>query len=148
VEGWTDTAITLTKYCNMLNIKQMYCRLLSLLLDWNYCDSNLMFGKCFFNIFHILEYKGIYCWVRLLSNYNIKYISTIYIRLDTCHMYISRFSLRDKVALRLFKLHFGVDVVEWSRALDIRLSDWCCSVSMVWVQIPSKEGQKFDSSKI
>jgi hypothetical protein len=23
------------------------------------------------------------------------------------------------------------DVVEWSRALDIRLSDWCCSVSMV-----------------
>ena len=22
-------------------------------------------------------------------------------------------------------------VVEWSRALDIRLSDWCCSVSMV-----------------
>ena len=25
----------------------------------------------------------------------------------------------------------GADVVEWSRALDIRLSDWCCSVSMV-----------------
>ena len=24
------------------------------------------------------------------------------------------------------------DVVEWSRALDIRLSDWCCSVSMVF----------------
>ena len=23
------------------------------------------------------------------------------------------------------------DVVEWSRAQDIRLSDWCCSVSMV-----------------
>jgi len=21
--------------------------------------------------------------------------------------------------------------IEWSRALDIRLSDWCCSVSMV-----------------
>ena len=32
----------------------------------------------------------------------------------------------------------GVDVVEWSRALDVRLSEWCCSVSMVWVQIPSK----------
>ena len=28
-----------------------------------------------------------------------------------------------------------VDVVEWSRALDVRLSEWCCSVSMVWVQI-------------
>jgi hypothetical protein len=39
-------------------------------------------------------------------------------------------------------------VVEWSRALDVRLSEWCCSVSMVWVQIPSREEQKFDSSKI
>ena len=28
-------------------------------------------------------------------------------------------------------------MVEWSRALDVRLSEWCCSVSMVWVQIPS-----------
>jgi hypothetical protein len=27
----------------------------------------------------------------------------------------------------------------WSRALNIRLSDWCCSVSMVWVQIRSRE---------
>jgi hypothetical protein len=41
-----------------------------------------------------------------------------------------------------------VDVVEWFRALDVRLSEWCCSVSMVWVQIPSREEQKFDSSKI
>jgi hypothetical protein len=40
----------------------------------------------------------------------------------------------------------GVDVVKWSRALDVRLSEWCCSVSMVWVQIPSREEQKFDSS--
>jgi hypothetical protein len=39
-------------------------------------------------------------------------------------------------------------VVEWSRALDVRLSEWCCSVSMVWVQIPSREEQNFDSSKI
>jgi hypothetical protein len=37
---------------------------------------------------------------------------------------------------------------EWSRALDVRLSEWCCSVSMVWVQIPSREEQKIDSSKI
>jgi hypothetical protein len=42
----------------------------------------------------------------------------------------------------------GVDVVEWSRALDVRLREWCCSVSMVWVQISSREEQKFDSSKI
>jgi hypothetical protein len=40
------------------------------------------------------------------------------------------------------------DVVEWSSALDVWLSEWCCSVSMVWVQIPSREEQKFDSSKI
>jgi hypothetical protein len=26
----------------------------------------------------------------------------------------------------------GVDVVEWSRALDVKLSGWCCSVSMVF----------------
>ena len=39
----------------------------------------------------------------------------------------------------------------WSSGLgqlDVRLSEWCCSVSMVWVQIPSREEQKFDSSKI
>ena len=39
-------------------------------------------------------------------------------------MSISRFSLRDKVTLRLLKLYFYIaDVVEWSRALDIRLSE-------------------------
>jgi hypothetical protein len=27
-------------------------------------------------------------------------------------------------------------------ALDVRLSEWCCSVTMVWVQIPSREEQK------
>jgi hypothetical protein len=38
----------------------------------------------------------------------------------TCLMSISRFSLRDKVTLRLLKLHFyGADVVEWLRALNI-----------------------------
>jgi hypothetical protein len=41
-----------------------------------------------------------------------------------------------------------MDVVEWSRTLDVRLSKWCCSVSMVWVQIPSREEQIFDRSKI
>ena len=140
------------------------------------------------------------CLVKLLSNYNIKYICTIYTRLNTRLMSISRFSLRDKVTLRLLKLYFYIanvtdwsrtldirlselcysvsmvwvqipsmeeqnlseryssntvcfnliyiDVVEWSRALDVRLSEWCCSVTMVWVQIPSREEQKFDSSKI
>jgi hypothetical protein len=50
--------------------------------------------------------------------------------------------------IRILMTHFGIFkllwhriyiyVVEWSRALDVRLSEWCCSVSMVWVQIPSK----------
>jgi hypothetical protein len=48
----------------------------------------------------------------------------------------------------IYVIYKGVDVVEWSRALDVRLSEWCSSVSMVWVQIPSREEQKFDSSKI
>ena len=49
---------------------------------------------------------------------------------------------------RALYIYKGVDVVEWSRALDVRLSEWCCSVTMVWVQIPSREELKFDSSKI
>ena len=40
-----------------------------------------------------------------------------------------------------------MDVVEWSRALDVRLSEWCCSVSMVWVQIPSREKKKLTALK-
>jgi hypothetical protein len=28
-------------------------------------------------------------------------------------------------------IYKGVDVVDWSRALDVSLSEWCCSVSMV-----------------
>ena len=45
-------------------------------------------------------------------------------------------------------IYKGVDVVEWSWALDVRLSEWCCSVSMVWVQFPSREEQTFDLFKI
>ena len=69
------------------------------------------------------------CWVKLLSNYNIKYICTIYIRLNTCLMAISRLFLRDKVTLRLLKL--------WFRALDIRLSDWCSAVYQ-WCEFKSR----------
>jgi hypothetical protein len=37
---------------------------------------------------------------------------------------LSRFSLRDKVSLRLLKLYFYIaDVVEWSRVLDIMISE-------------------------
>jgi hypothetical protein len=114
------------------------------------CDSHLL--RCSYNILYFLWLYNEYfiilyniikkCWVRLLSNYNIRYVCTIYTRLNACLMSISRFSSIDKVTLRLLKLHFnGVDVVEWSRALDNRLSDWSCSVSMVWAQFPSREEQ-------
>jgi hypothetical protein len=68
---------------------------------------------CLYNILHYpIQYIKNF-WVRLLSNYNIKYICTIYTCLDTWHMCISRFSLRDKVTLWSLKLHFyGADVVE------------------------------------
>ena len=40
-----------------------------------------------------------------------------------------------------------MDVVEWSRALDVRLSEWGCSVSMVWDQIPSREEKNLTALK-
>jgi len=40
-----------------------------------------------------------------------------------------------------------VDVVEWSGALNIRLSDWFCSESMVLTQIPSTEEQNLTAQK-
>jgi hypothetical protein len=46
------------------------------------------------------------CWVRLLSNFNIKYIWTIYTRLDTCLMSISRFSIWEKVTLSTIEAIF------------------------------------------
>ena len=115
--------------------------------------------RCLYNILYFLWLHNEFviilcnilkkCWVRLLSNYNIKYTCTIHTRSDTCLMSISRFYLRDNVTLFLLKLHFyGADVVERSRALDISLSDWCCSVSLVWVQIPSREEKQFDNSNI
>jgi hypothetical protein len=104
-----------------------------------------LYNEFFFIIYNIIQK----CCARLLLNYNIKYACTIYTRLDTCFMSISGCSLRDKVTLRLLKLLFyGADVVEWSTALDIRLSDWCCSVSMVWAQIPSREEQHLIAQKI
>jgi hypothetical protein len=112
------------------------------------CSYNILYFLWLYNEFFIFLYNILNnCWFRLLSNYNIKHTCTIYTRLYTCLMSISRFSLIDKVTLRLLKLHFyGADVVEWSRALGIRLSDYFCSASMVWGQIPSREEQKFDSS--
>jgi hypothetical protein len=114
------------------------------------CSYNILYFLWLDNEFFIILCNIIQKWCfSLLSNYNIKYACTIYTRLDTCFISISGCSLRDKVTLRLLKLHFyGADVVEWSRALDIRLNNWCCSVSMVWAQIPSREEQNLIAQQI
>ena len=56
-----------------------------------------------YNILKIAELDS--CQIIILS---ITGKCTIYTRLDTCLMYISRFSLRDKVTLRLLKLYFNI----------------------------------------
>jgi hypothetical protein len=113
VEGWTDTAITLAKYCNMLNIEQLYYGLLSPLLIWNYCDSNFMFGKYFFNIFDVLEYKGIFIYhygVSLLHTFSLvlqPWMST-YIR-KTDGVCISAFQKNNRITTwptKIFTLHW------------------------------------------
>jgi hypothetical protein len=113
------------------------------------CSYNILYFLWLYNELFIILYNILKnCCVRLLSNYNIKFTWTIYTRLDTCFLYISRSSLRDKVALWILKLHFyGAGVIEGSRALDIRLSDWGCSASMVWAQIPSREEQNLIAQK-
>ena len=112
------------------------------------CSYHILYFLWLDNEFFIILCNIIQkCFVRLLSNYNFKYACTIYTRLDTCFRSISRFSLWDKVTLRLLKLHFYADVAEWSRPLDIRLSDWCCSVSMVWAQIPSWKKQNLTAQE-
>jgi hypothetical protein len=112
------------------------------------CSYNILYFLWLYNEFFIILWNILKiaeldcCQIMMLS------ICIIYTRLDKCLMSISRFSLRDKVTLRLLQLQFyGADVVEWSRALDIRLSDWCCSVSMVWAQILSREEQNVTAQK-
>ena len=89
--------------------------------------------------FYIALYTPNWISTCLLSNNrSLRIVCLCYIYI--CLMSISRFSLWDKVTLRLLKFYFYItDVAGWSRALDIRLSDWCCSASMVWVQFPSRD---------
>jgi hypothetical protein len=110
------------------------------------CSYNIHYFLWLYKEFFIILYNILKnCCVSLLSKYNIKYTCTIYTRLDTCLMSIS---YRDRVTLLLLKLNFyEADVVEWSRALDITLRDWCCSVSMVWAQILSREKQHLIAQK-
>jgi hypothetical protein len=142
---------------NILKIAELDCCqiiILSMLVPSMSSGTDVVCGchlsRCLYNIHYFLWLDNelliilcnilkAYC-VRFLSNYNIKYTCTIYTRLDTCLMSISRFSLWDKQTLRLLSVHlYGADMVEWCRALDIMQSDWCCRESMVWVQIPSRE---------
>jgi hypothetical protein len=57
------------------------------------------------------------------------------IKIGLCYLYLTEiehsFKKFDYLGTVNFKTIHGVDVVEWSRALDVRLSEWCCSVSMV-----------------
>lgn len=81
-----------------------------------------------YNILKLLSYID----VKLLNN---KYICTIYTLLKICITSIHRFALRDKVTLWQLELYlFTADVAQLSRVLDIKLSDWCCSASMLWVR--------------
>jgi hypothetical protein len=55
------------------------------------CSYNILyFLWLYYELFIILCNKLNNCWVRLLSNYNIKYNCTIYTGLNTCLMSISR----------------------------------------------------------
>jgi hypothetical protein len=114
---WTQTLVF--KYNIHLKIKPNSVRIRS--LSWQICvlpsTGFILYGchplRCLYNILYFLWLWWIIhhpiqyiknCWVRLLSNYDIKYICTIYIRLDRCLLSISRFSLRDKATTRLFQL--------------------------------------------
>ena len=107
--------------------------------------------------------KSLYCFEILFNQTLIKSLSgtkilsfyEVFNSLSLCFVYLVLFYkpfqtfiyiVESKTNLYIYIQ--GVDVVEWSMALDVRLSEWCCSVTMVWVQIPSREEQKFDSSKI
>ena len=48
---------------------------------------------------------------------------------------------------QMIKMRGNISEIISSLSLSLSL-DWCCSVSMVWVQITSREEQKFGSSKI
>ena len=56
-------------------------------------------------------------------------------------MYTSIFALRDHVTFRLLKQYYTADLAECCRV--IKLSDWCNSVSKVWIRISSMENKTY-----
>jgi hypothetical protein len=88
------------------------------------CSYNMLYFLWLYNEFFIILSNIIRkCCVRLLSNYNIIYTCTIYTRLYTYRMSISRFSLRDKVTLRQLKIHF----MEWMWSSGL----WCSKLLII-----------------
>ena len=112
------------------------------LYNWLYCMR--LHGELFviiYNILKLLSYKD----VKLLNN---KYICTIYTLLKICITFILRFTLWDKVTLWLLELYFYIaNVAELSRVLDIKLSDWCCIASMLWVWFQRRYNTKLLAHK-
>jgi len=57
------------------------------------------------------------------------------------------YKTRQQSTLQLLKLYFITVAIECFRALNIKPSDWCCSVSKVWVWFLLKENKNFIISK-
>jgi hypothetical protein len=127
-------------------VGQLYCMVVICL---DVCIIYFISCDCIMNssLYYTIYLKN--WWVRLLSNYNIKYICTIHTRSDTCLMSISRFYLRDKVTLLLLKLHFyGARcgrVVQGAGHKAKRVVLQCIN-GVSWNPVEGKK--KFDSSNI
>jgi hypothetical protein len=89
----------------------------------------------------LLRASGLHCaceklWSKHLYTYMQLYI---YIKPNSVRITESLTLVSDPTSHRFIRWLLFQTFNEWSRALDVRLSEWCCSVSMVWVQIPSRE---------
>jgi hypothetical protein len=104
-----------------------------------------LYNEFFIILYNILKIAGLdYCQIIILS---------IYVPSTHAYTHVLRLSLDLPYEKRYHYDYWssffqGVDVFEWTRAMNVKLSEWCCSVSMLWVQIPLREEHKIDSSKI
>jgi hypothetical protein len=123
---------------------QIYCMVVTCLMYYtNILKVTLRLLKIYFYIADAVEWSRVldirlsdwYCSVSMFQNYNVvqfrRYTDILY----GCHL----FNVLYKHVSRWQPYNISVP-------LYIRLSDWYCSVSMVWVQIPSREEHKFVSS--
>jgi hypothetical protein len=99
-----------------------------------------------FNIISVISWQSVLLVEETEENHDLLQVTDNFITFELTTLVVI-----DTDSADIFKFNYHTittTMVKWSRALDVRLSEWCCSVSMVWVQIPSREEQKFDSSKI